>query len=530
MADAGVPVVPGYNGASQESDVLQKEADAIGYPVLIKARAGGGGKGMRLVETPEDFQNGVQSAQREAQASFGDPFVIIEKYIVNPRHIEVQVFGDKQGQVVHLYERDCSLQRRHQKVIEEAPAPGMTPEFRDAITGAAIQAAQAINYVGAGTIEFIVDGSSGLSVDGFWFMEMNTRLQVEHPVTEAVTGQDLVEWQLRVASGEDLPLAQADIQLSGHAFEARIYAEDPENDFLPAPGKLEHLSFCPEARIDTGVRSGDEISPFYDPMIAKLTTHKSTRKQALNALCAGLSKTHGVGPANNIDFLLALAQDSDFANGIVDTGLIERNLVSLTAKTSVPNFAILAAFLVSNDCDPSDPRLGWQNWGTPKMRVGLAYDDADPDAKIEISGSGQFTLGDVFENTSKSQETISALSNGQKISAHCIKTRSGRVSVKFQGRHHAFEIPNLLAPNDDGPTTQGEMRAPMTGTIAALSVAVGDAVVTGQSVLVVEAMKMEHRVCASRDGVIEHIGCNIGDSVNEGELLVSLVEEEAAND
>ena len=292
MAAAGVPVVPGYHGARQEADFLAAEAGKIGYPVLIKARAGGGGKGMRLVEDRADFVAGLEGAQREGKSSFGDPAVLIERYVTTPRHIEVQVFGDRHGRVVHLWERDCSLQRRHQKVIEEAPAPGMPPEVRAAMTEAAVTAARAVDYHNAGTIEFIADGSGPLRPDGFWFMEMNTRLQVEHPVTEAITGLDLVEWQLRVAAGEPLPLAQDEIPLIGHAFEARIYAEDPGKGFLPAPGPLLHVAFADEARIDIGVGSGDRISAHYDPMIAKVTTHAAGRSgpepSAMNSIVPAL--------------------------------------------------------------------------------------------------------------------------------------------------------------------------------------------------------------------------------------------------
>ncbi|MEO1276759.1 MAG: biotin carboxylase N-terminal domain-containing protein, partial [Pseudomonadota bacterium] len=329
MEEAGVPVVPGYHGDRQEPDFLAEQAEAIGYPVLIKARAGGGGKGMRKVDRAEDFATALEGAQREAQAAFGDAAVLIEKWITAPRHIEIQVFGDG-TRSIHLYERDCSLQRRHQKVIEEAPAPGMTAEMRDAMGAAAVRAAEAIGYKGAGTVEFIVDGSDGLRPDRFFFMEMNTRLQVEHPVTEAVTGLDLVELQLRVASGEPLPLAQSDVPLTGHAFEARIYAEDAARGFLPATGTLSHLSFPPDARADSGVRPGDTITPYYDPMIAKLIVHGPTREAALAQLHRALSQTRIAGSVTNTAFLAALCRHADFAAGHVDTGLIERDLETLT--------------------------------------------------------------------------------------------------------------------------------------------------------------------------------------------------------
>ncbi len=336
MEKAGVPVVPGYHGDGQEPDMLAGKAKEIGYPVLIKARAGGGGKGMRRVDDPAEFDAALAGAKREAKAAFGDDAVLIEKYVEKPRHIEVQVFGDNFGNAVHLYERDCSAQRRHQKVIEEAPAPGMTEAMRKAMTDAAVTAAKAIKYSGAGTIEFIVDASQGLKPDRFWFMEMNTRLQVEHPVTEMITGVDLVEWQLRVASGEKLPKTQQEIKLDGHAFEARLYAEDATKGFLPAIGTLHHLQFPAHApagstmRIETGVRAGDAISPYYDPMIAKIVVHARDRKAALDALVDAVEETEIAGSITNAAFLAALGRDEGFASGDVDTGLIGRKQEALT--------------------------------------------------------------------------------------------------------------------------------------------------------------------------------------------------------
>ena len=331
MARAGVPVVPGVSGDDRDPDRLAAEAAAIGWPVLIKAVAGGGGKGMRLVERAADFAPALASARAEAAGAFGNPAVLVEKFIPHPRHIEVQVFGDG-TRALHLYERDCSLQRRHQKVIEEAPAPGMTDEMREAMGRAAVRAAEAIGYAGAGTVEFIVDGSDGLRPDRFWFMEMNTRLQVEHPVTEAITGIDLVEWQLRVASGEPLPARQQDLSIRGHAFEARLYAEDVAAGFLPATGRLAHLAFPAHARIETGVRTGDTISPWYDPMIAKIVTHAPTREMALRALEAALCDTEVAGSVTNLDFLVALTRHPGFARGEVDTGLIGRDIADLVRE------------------------------------------------------------------------------------------------------------------------------------------------------------------------------------------------------
>src|SRR6056297_884777 len=343
MHEAGVPVVPGYHGNDQDAALLAAEADAIGYPVLIKAVAGGGGKGMRLVEHPHGFAESLESARSEAETAFGNSDVLIEKYILKPRHIELQVFGDG-TRAVHLFERDCSLQRRHQKVIEEAPAPGMTPEMRAAMGDAAVRAAEAIGYKGAGTVEFIVDGADGLRPDGFWFMEMNTRLQVEHPVTEAVTGVDLVEWQLRVAAGEGLPARQADLSITGHAFEARLYAEDVPKGFLPATGRLSHLVFSQGCRADSGVRAGDEISPFYDPMIAKVITHGPTRAVALRRLVRALEGTEVAGTVTNLAFLGALARHAGFADGDVDTGLIARDIDTLVVPPAPgPRETALAA-------------------------------------------------------------------------------------------------------------------------------------------------------------------------------------------
>ena len=341
--EAKVPIVPGYHGDNQEPDFLASEAEKIGYPVLIKARAGGGGKGMRKVDSPDAFDSALESAVREAQASFGDGSVLIEKFVTAPRHIEIQVFGDNHGNVVHLFERDCSLQRRHQKVIEEAPAPGMTEEMRNAMGEAAVKAAKAIEYSGAGTVEFIVDGSNGLQPDKFWFMEMNTRLQVEHPVTEAITGVDLVEWQLRIADDEYLPKFQDELSIDGHAFEARLYAEDVPKGFLPATGTLEYLEFSELARNDSGVVEGDTITPFYDPMIAKVITHEQSREEALSLLDDALGDTRIAGTVTNARFLRALCNHEGFAAGDVDTGLIDRDIDDLSASILPPDSVVAVA-------------------------------------------------------------------------------------------------------------------------------------------------------------------------------------------
>ena len=399
MEKAGVPVVPGYHGDGQALVLLATKAREIGFPVLIKARAGGGGKGMRKVDHPDDFAEALAGAKREAKAAFGDDAVLVEKYVEKPRHIEVQVFGDNHGNAVHLFERDCSAQRRHQKVIEEAPAPGMPEAMRKAMTDAAVKAAKAIDYSGAGTIEFIVDASEGLKPDRFWFMEMNTRLQVEHPVTEMVTGVDLVEWQLRVAAGEKIPLTQDQIRLNGHAFEARIYAEDATKGFLPAIGTLHHLRFPEHAaagasmRIETGVRQGDAISPFYDPMIAKLVVHAADRPAALAALGEALEQTEIAGSITNTAFLAALAADADFAAGDVDTGLIGRHQEQLTtlpppSPGDIADAALAASGARANPgaADPWSAMAGYAHFHPVARSVTLEHAGEKTVARVSLSG------------------------------------------------------------------------------------------------------------------------------------------------
>ncbi|WP_281954247.1 acetyl-CoA carboxylase biotin carboxylase subunit, partial [Pseudophaeobacter arcticus] len=385
MEQAGVPVVPGYHGANQQAEFLQAEADKIGYPVLIKAVAGGGGKGMRLVESPADFAEALASAQGEATTAFGNPDVLIEKYIQHPRHIEIQVFGDG-TRAVHLFERDCSLQRRHQKVIEEAPAPGMTDEMRAAMGEAGVRAAEAIGYKGAGTVEFIVDGSDGLRADGFWFMEMNTRLQVEHPVSELITGVDLVEWQLRVAAGESLPKQQDELTITGHAFEARLYAEDVPKGFLPATGTLTHLKFPANCRADSGVRAGDTISPWYDPMISKVIVHGPTRDIALSRLSQALAETEVGGTVTNLAFLGALAAHESFAAGQVDTGLIARDLEQLVQVPQVKFEHKAAAGMQALGLVDMDWAAGFTLWSDLRRSIHLGYQGEVFEATVEVDG------------------------------------------------------------------------------------------------------------------------------------------------
>ncbi|BCG89362.1 3-methylcrotonyl-CoA carboxylase subunit alpha [Mesorhizobium sp. 113-3-9] len=533
MEKAGVPVVPGYHGEAQEIVLLASKAREIGYPVLIKARAGGGGKGMRRVEHPDDFSEALSSARREAKAAFGDDRVLVEKYVDKPRHIEVQVFGDNFGNTVHLYERDCSAQRRHQKVIEEAPAPGMTPALRKAMTEAAVKAAKAINYSGAGTIEFIVDASQGLKADRFWFMEMNTRLQVEHPVTEMVTGTDLVEWQLRVASGEKLPKSQSEIALAGHAFEARIYAEDAAKGFLPATGTLHHLKFpvtAPDAatiRIETGVRAGDAISPYYDPMIAKLVVHAKDRQAALEALGTTLSRTEIAGSTVNTAFLAALAADPDFCAGDVDTGLIGRHQAALTEIAPPTGEIISAAALAASGAglsrasnDPWSSLSGYAHFHGVARRTRLKFADDDILVKVSVRPDGRFqvALGAPYD---------SANSHDFRAAPRLARW-PGHITV-FEGAiGYTFAVPDPLARSDDAAAASGSLRAPMPGLVKLVRAAKGDAVIKGQALLILEAMKMEHTIAAPHDGVIAEIATE-GAQVTDGTVLVRFVEEQTAS-
>ena len=545
MEQAGVPVVPGYHGASQETAKLAAEAEKIGYPVLIKARAGGGGKGMRLVERPDDFSEALASAQREAESSFGDRACLIEKYIRQPRHIEIQVFGDNDGNCVYLFERDCSLQRRHQKVIEEAPAPGMPGELREAMGKSAVEAARAIGYVGAGTVEFIVDGSGELSRDRFWFMEMNTRLQVEHPVTEAITGLDLVEWQLRIAAGESLPFGQAELALTGHSFEARVYAEDVTRGFLPATGRLDYLSF-PDAecfqqgsvRIDSGVRQGDEISPWYDPMIAKIITHAPDRAAALNLLGTALDRCHIAGTITNVPFLRRLVRNPEFARGQVDTGLIGRNLESLAGESPPPPLAVALAALGGlgllaerTDSDPWDGLAGWRHWTEARQYITLEYGGVRHAVETCAHGRGRYSV--VADG---GELTLAVDASGGNRYLVCLDgirrqvdvvTSLGRVSVFAEGRSDTFQLPDALAQTDTDQGGGDAIFAPMPGVVTLVNAQPGQRVCRGEALLVLEAMKMEHTLVAPRDGVVAEILVDLGEQVSEGAMLVAM---EAAGD
>ncbi|MER9970909.1 acetyl/propionyl/methylcrotonyl-CoA carboxylase subunit alpha [Mesorhizobium sp. M0060] len=527
MEKAGVPVVPGYHGEAQEIVLLASKAREIGYPVLIKARAGGGGKGMRRVEHPDDFSEALSGARREAKAAFGDDRVLVEKYVDKPRHIEVQIFGDNFGNVVHLYERDCSAQRRHQKVIEEAPAPGMTQALRKAMTEAAVKAAKAISYCGAGTIEFIVDASQGLKADRFWFMEMNTRLQVEHPVTEMVTGTDLVEWQLRVASGEKLPKTQSEISLSGHAFEARIYAEDAARGFLPATGTLHHLKFpqaAPEGasmRIETGVRAGDPISPFYDPMIAKLIVHGKDRRAALIALGTALSQTEIAGSTVNTAFLAALVANADFSEGDVDTGLIARHQQALTAVPPPSGETIAAAALAASGAavpssnDPWSSLAGYAHFHAVARRTRLKFGEQEIVARVSVRPDRRFEVALDAPYDSVNSHDLRA--------APRLARWPGHVTV-FEGAiGYGFAVPDPLARADEAAAS-GSLRAPMPGLVKLVRAAKGETVIKGQPLLILEAMKMEHTIAAPHDGVIAEIAAE-GAQVTDGTVLVRFTEE-----
>jgi acetyl/propionyl-CoA carboxylase alpha subunit len=498
MDKAGVPVTPGYLGEDQSLDRLQAEAGKTGYPVLIKAVAGGGGKGMRKVEAPGDFADALASCQREAAAAFGDDRVLIEKYVTRPRHIEVQVFGDLHGNVVHLFERDCSLQRRHQKVIEEAPAPGMSPEARAAVTSAAVKAAQAVGYVGAGTVEFIADASEGLRPDRIWFMEMNTRLQVEHPVTEAVTGVDLVEWQFRIASGELLPLGQDQILLHGHAVEARLYAENPAAGFLPSIGVLDHFHLPDDIRVDSAVEEGDEVSPFYDPMIAKLIAHAPTREGATDRLAQACAEVEVWPVKTNAAFLARCLDHPDFIAGDVDTSFIPRRIDEL-ATQAIPSDDLLmvaaAAFLARDEDASASP---WKDLTGFRM-------NAAPQTHLRLFLDGKPILAPLPEGD---------------LEADVLMTDDA--VVLFEAGETFVLSPRPPVGSLDEGAGDGRIVSPMPGKVVTVSVAVGDKVVRGQALMTLEAMKMEHALTAPFDGEVETLSVSAGDQVSEGVALARL--------
>ncbi|MGI6244896.1 MAG: acetyl/propionyl/methylcrotonyl-CoA carboxylase subunit alpha [Pseudochelatococcus sp.] len=542
MEKAGVPLVPGYHGADQDFDLLAAEAERIGYPLMIKASAGGGGKGMRIVASADAFAENLASCQREAINSFGSAAVLIERYVQRPRHVEIQVFGDAHGNYVYLFERDCSVQRRHQKVLEEAPAPGLSAARRREMGEAAIAAARAVGYVGAGTVEFIAE--PGCDGDlSFYFMEMNTRLQVEHPVTEAITGLDLVEWQIRIAGGEPLPLHQDELTITGHAIEARICAENPDNDFLPATGRLDilrlpaHAAFAANpngARIDSGVREGDDISPFYDPMIAKLIVHGETREEALARLDAALAQTHIVGVATNVAFLRRVAASRAFATADLDTALIEREREALFGVEGLP-FATTAAATVAHILqaeraladadarkDPWSHRDGWRISGPVTRRLVLEHGEAREtvaftaldarNARLDIAGT---THDLAFDNAGD------LVLDGRPL--HVVTYRTGEIFSVFANAGSAVvHLVDPLAHAGEAEQEAGRLTAPMPGKVVALLVAAGDTVAKGQPLAVMEAMKMEHTIKAPVDGTVAEFFYQIGDQLTEGVELLRL--------
>ncbi len=544
MEKAGVPVVPGYHGPGQDEAELTIAAGNIGFPLMIKAVAGGGGKGMRRVDAPSDFSAALASVRREARLAFGNDHVLLEKYIANPRHIEVQIFGDRNGNIVHLNERDCSLQRRHQKVIEEAPAPGMTPQLRAAMGAAAIGAARAVDYVGAGTVEFIVDGADDPQ-GGFWFMEMNTRLQVEHPVTEAITGVDLVEWQFRIAAGENLPLGQHDIGIQGHAVEGRLYAEDPANGFLPSPGRLIGLQWpsLPGVRIDFGVREGDDITRFYDPMIAKIIAHGATRMEALDRLAGALNVMLVAGPQTNQAFLKALCEAPEFRQGRFDTGFIDRNLEELgAAPQALDEYSVALAVahrMRSSFCRRPDRRNAD---GT--QAAGSLWDAVD---SFQLGGARTLTIPlHAGGRNGLASVEIGALAAGQTLPSFIVRFGAARADgvIKRAANEWIMEDGDTCfvlragvqtvvqfaaearraAPDDPG-SGPAHIVSPMHGKLVALYVGVGETVQKNQRVATVEAMKMEHTLLAPATGRVQEIAAQPGAQVAQGAVLIVIEPE-----
>ncbi len=531
MQEAGVPVVPGYHGSMQRAEFLKRKAYETGYPVLLKAIAGGGGKGMRRVNKAIEFDAALEAAMREAKSSFGNDRMLVEKFIASPRHIEIQVFADSHGNVVHLFERDCSLQRRHQKVVEEAPAPGMSEELRAIMGKAACDAARAVAYEGAGTVEFIVDGEKGLNEDGFFFMEMNTRLQVEHPVTELISGTDLVEWQLRVANGEKLPKSQDELQINGHAVEARVYAEDPDTGFLPSTGPLAMVSFPENIRSDTGVETGDEISPFYDPMIAKLIAHGENRNAALDALKRGLQDTIIAGPKTNIRFLSELIDNPDFRSEKFDTSLIDDNLDELTGlrdEGAALSAAGVVALIKSEQAriarqSKIDLHSPWSvndafTGGQPRILPFKYLQDGEVcSSMVQFVGKEVFVL----DNEGKAVEPAS---DAIVINAgnHLFALLHGQ-QIKLEN----YIAANLIAGNGgDGDASDGIVRIPMHGKIISVSVEGGDEVEIGDLLFAIEAMKMEHAVIAPISGLITDFALTIGEQMSEGAIGLKIVGNE----
>jgi 3-methylcrotonyl-CoA carboxylase alpha subunit len=521
MEKARVPVVPGYHGERQDAKFLKEKAYAIGYPVLIKPAAGGGGRGMRRVDKHADFETALEGAIRENQSAFGSSRVLIEKFIASSRHIEMQIFADNHGNVVHLGERDCSLQRRHQKVIEEAPAPSMTPDLRAQMGAAAIEAARAVGYRGAGTVEFVADGTEGLRAGAYWFIEMNTRLQVEHPVTEAVTGLDLVEWQFRVAAGEKLPLGQHQIRLDGYAVEARVYAEDPEHGFLPSTGKIVALELPAEIRVDSGVEAGGEVTPFYDPMIAKLIAHAHSRETALDRLAAALDRTLVAGVCSNVAFLAALCRADELRRGKADTGFIDRNLAALGAVPRERDKAAAASgvarllartaaaerFAEEGGSEADSPwaaRDGFQLDGSRSLAVPIVIDGEGASAAVGYDKDGTHVVVDGAAPASDAR----------------VFEAGDDAYVLRQGRQTRVRIDDFAAASAEASAGDGTIRAPMHGKVLQLLVAPGDSVSHGQRLAIIEAMKMEHTLRAPFAGTVAKVSVGAGAQVVEGAQIM----------
>jgi 3-methylcrotonyl-CoA carboxylase alpha subunit len=521
MQKAGVPTVPGYHGERQDTKFLKEKAYEIGYPVLIKPAVGGGGRGLRRVERHAEFEAALESAIRESEAAFGSGRVLLEKYVSAPRHIEIQVFADRHGNTIHLGERDCSLQRRHQKVMEEAAAPGMTAELRAQMGDAAVEAARAVGYSGAGTVEFVADGSRGLRAGAFWFIEMNTRLQVEHPVTEAITGLDLVEWQFRVAAGERLPLMQAQVRFDGHAVEARIYAEDPENGFLPSTGKIVAVQWPENIRVDTGVEAGGEVTPYYDAMIAKLITHAASREAAVDQLADALDRTLIAGPHTNVAFLAALCRSDEFRRGKFDTGFIDRNLAALGAVPREPDYAAAALgverLLGGDETHPTgngiDPDAdspwaavdGFQLGGSRTLSLPVVIDGRDIEATVAYAKDGTHVV----------------VGGAEPAADATVFVADGDAFVLRAGRQTRVRMRDFSAASAGGSGGDGIIRAPMHGRVLQLFAAAGQNVSRGQPLAVIEAMKMEHTLQAPFAGTVQRVTVSPGAQVVEGgEIMV----------
>jgi 3-methylcrotonyl-CoA carboxylase alpha subunit len=555
MEKAGVPLVPGYHGADQSPELLKEEAQRCGFPLLLKAVAGGGGKGMRVVKSLEEFDDALAAARREATNAFGNPDMLIERYLTQPRHVEIQVFCDQQGNGIYLAERDCSIQRRHQKVLEEAPAPGLSENTRKAMGEAAVRAAQAIDYVGAGTVEFLYD------VDGsFFFMEMNTRLQVEHPVTEMITGQDLVEWQLRIALGEPLPLKQADVKIHGHALEVRVYAEDPAQEFLPATGHLRYLRTPAEnghVRVDTGVREGDDISVHYDPMIAKLIVWDTTRAQAINRMVTALESYRIAGVKNNLSFLHALANSQPFRNAELTTGFIDDHQALLFGQTSLEDdesLVLAAAFVMAHrqtatHTNSSDPWSPFNATGASSQFANWRLNATHPEplqfkvgadvhtVQVQSHGSGyQITINRVSDQSSDQKQYVvtgtltgdrlETVINGHRLTAYG-DLHEHQLTVFHLGTTFRCDVFRETYGMED-LAHEGSLEAPMNGAIIAVQAQKGDTVTAGQTLIIMEAMKMEHAIKAPADGVVSDVFYTEGDQVAEGAELIAIdVTEEA---